>query len=270
MPDAGDLARFYAEGYRAAGPESERLGAWRALGARAKADHVIDLCARAGLRPQRVLELGCGDGALLAELAGRRFAPRLVGLEISEPAVALARGRGIPGLERVEAYDGHRLPLDLGRVDLAIASHVVEHVPEPVPLLAQLAAVAAAVVVEVPLEANLSARRAAKRATAAEIGHLAALSAAEARRIVAAAGFELVDELTDPLPRAAHLFFARGPVAQARAEAKAAVRRAVFAASPRLAERLFTVHWAGLATPRPPGRAEILEVGPDESARTAS
>lgn len=263
MPDAGDLARFYAEGYRASGPESERLGAWRALGARAKADHVLALCARAGRRPQRVLELGCGDGALLAELAARRFGPagsppRLVGLDISAPAVELARGRGIPGLERVEAFDGHRLPADLGAVDLAIASHVLEHVPEPVPLLEQLAAVAEAVVVEVPLEANVSARRAAKRATAAEIGHLAALSAADARRIVAAAGLELEHELTDPLPRAAHLFFAEGPPARVRAEAKAAVRRAVFAASPRAAERLFTVHWAGLATPSRPkaGRSE--------------
>ena len=75
-----DLARFYAEGYAGAGADAERLGAWRALGARAKADHVTALCARAGLRPRSALEVGCGDGALLAELRERALAPRAGGL----------------------------------------------------------------------------------------------------------------------------------------------------------------------------------------------
>ena len=41
---------------------------WRELSARGKADHVEDLCRRVGLEPRTVVEIGCGDGALLSEL----------------------------------------------------------------------------------------------------------------------------------------------------------------------------------------------------------
>ena len=70
-----DLAAFYAEGYSVADPrEAERLGRWRALGARSKADHAELLLARAGLQPVSVIEIGCGDGALLHELDRRAIA----------------------------------------------------------------------------------------------------------------------------------------------------------------------------------------------------
>jgi SAM-dependent methyltransferase len=238
-----DLARFYAEGYGGAGADAERLGAWRALGARAKADHVIALCAHAGLRPRSALEVGCGDGALLAELRERALAPELAGYELSPTAVELARARGLA----VRVFDGGRLPEPDARFDLGILSHVLEHVAEPERLLAETARVAGAVVVEVPLEANLSAGRAGKRGGAAEIGHLHRLSRGAVREIVARAGLTVVAELADPLSREAHAFFAATPAQRARAAIKSAVRRGLHRAAPRAAERLFTVHYACLA-----------------------
>src|SRR6476660_1467532 len=102
---AADPAAFYAAGY----PErAERGGRWRALGARNKAEHVVRLCARAGLRPATLVEIGCGEGAVLAELAARGVAPALDGFELSANAIALARQRGIPRAGRLEAYDGAR------------------------------------------------------------------------------------------------------------------------------------------------------------------
>jgi SAM-dependent methyltransferase len=243
-----DLARFYAEGYDAAGADARRLGAWRALGARAKADHVMALCAEAGLRPASVVEVGCGDGALLAELRARGFAPGLWGYELSPTAVEIARGRGLA----VEAFDGEHLPEPDGRFELGILSHVLEHVPDPAALLAETARVAGAVVVEVPLEANLSAGRAAKRGGAAEIGHLHRLSRGAVRAIVERAGLAVAAELSDPLTREAHAFFAATAAQRGRAAVKSAVRRGVHAVSPPAAERLFTVHYACLA--RRPGR----------------
>jgi SAM-dependent methyltransferase len=232
-------AAFYDEAYRVA---DERHSRWRALSARGKADHVVDLCLEAGLRPDTVIEIGAGDGALLAELRG--FARVMRGFEISAEAARIARERGLS----VEAYDGSRLPLADGSVDLAILSHVLEHVADPDALLREAARVAQAVVVEVPLEANLSARRESKRSGAEAIGHVQALDRDAVRSLVERAGLTVRGELLDPLPLAVHTFFAGTGAARARAVAKAAVRRAVFNASPRVAERAFTLHYACLCS----------------------
>jgi SAM-dependent methyltransferase len=187
------LVRFYDEAYSRTPAEAERYAAWRALGALGKADHVIALCERAGVRPRRTLEVGCGDGAVLSELHSRGFGGRLAGVEITDAAVAIAATRA--GIEAVERYDGHRLAAADQTYDLGIVSHVLEHVEEPAELLAEVARACRVVVVEVPLEANLSARRAVKREHAAEVGHLQRLDRAAARAIVAQAGLQIGAEL---------------------------------------------------------------------------
>ena len=179
----GDVAAFYEAGYATEDPARAALyGRWRALGARGKADHVVTLCGRAGLRPATVVELGCGDGALLAALAARGLAGRLDGFELSGHAAAIARDRRIPGTVRVERFDGARVPAADGAYDLAVLSHVLEHVPDPGPLLAEAARLAPHVLVEVPLEANRSAARPAKRALARDAGHLHAFDRAAVTR----------------------------------------------------------------------------------------
>ena len=250
MSARDDPIGFYDEAYRpASAEESDRGARWRALGARAKADHVVELAGRIGLRPQRVAEVGCGDGALLSELAARGFAPVLAGFEISEPAVAIARERSIPGLESITLFDGERLGVADGTYDLGVLSHVLEHVPEPARLLAETARACGTVIVEVPLEANLSARRGSKREGADEIGHLQRLDRAEVAAFVRDAGLRIAADLSDPLTFAAHSFFATSASARAGALAKAGVRRTIFRASRRAAERVFTVHYACACVP---------------------
>jgi SAM-dependent methyltransferase len=240
-----DTRAFYEAGYSLPdAAEAERLGRWRALGARSKASHVRALCARAGLEPGSLVEIGCGDGALLAELGG--LAPVLDGFELSAPAAAMAR-RHVPEARRVEPYDGEHVPAQDGAYDLAVLSHVLEHVPDPAPLLAEAARVARWVLVEVPLEANRSAARPRKRAEAARIGHLHAFDRAAVRALLAGAGLAPVAELADPLPYEHHAFFGR----RGRAAVKWAVRSAVHRAAPALAEQWFTVHYAALAVRTP-------------------
>jgi SAM-dependent methyltransferase len=223
------------------------MGRWRALGARAKAAHVVDLCARAAVRPRSLVEIGCGDGSLLAELSARGLAPMLDGFELSSAAAAMAAERGIPGVRTVAPYDGAHVPVSDGAYDLAVLSHVVEHVPDPAPLLAEAARVASWVLVEVPLEANRSARRPGKRRLAAETGHMHAFDRAAVGALLAGAGLRPVADLADPLGRDHHAFFACGARGRAAASAKWALRAALHRAAPRAAERLFTVHYAVLA-----------------------
>jgi len=242
---AEDPAAFYAAGYSLPDPrERVRMGRWRALGARSKASHAAELCARAALSPGRVVEIGCGDGSLLMELAAAWPSATFDGFELSAPAIEIARGRGIPRVGRLEAFDGLSIPAGDREYDLAILSHVLEHVPDPRPLLEEAARVARHVLVEVPLEANVSASRPAKRAEAARIGHLHAFDRAAVQTLV---GRPALAELSDPLPREHHAFFAATRAARLAATAKWAVRSLVHRVSPRGAQRCFTVHYALLA-----------------------
>lgn len=250
-----DFQDFYTAGYSLSDPaEADRMGRWRALGARSKADHAVVLCARAGLRPSTLVEIGCGDGALLAELGARGLAPVLDGFELSPPAAELARERSIPGARRIEAFDGSDVPAEDGAYDLAVLSHVLEHVPEPMSLLREAARVAPAVLVEVPLEDNRSARRDEKREEAARIGHVQFFDRAAVHALLRVAGLTVAAELTDPLPYGHHAFFAGTRGERARAALKAGVRRAAWRLAPRLAERGFTVHYACLARRGPTHR----------------
>ncbi len=242
------LVSFYDEAYALEGNRAQLYSRWRALGARGKADHVIELCAGAGISPRSTLEVGCGDGALLCELHGRGFGGKMHGVEITQAAVRIAGER--EGIDSVDLYDGLHIDAADGRYELGVVSHVLEHVRDPVALLAEVGRACAAVVVEVPLEDNLSTRRAGKREHAEEVGHLQRLSRAGARAIVEETGMRIAGELEDPLPLEVHCFFARTQGARAKATAKWSVRTGVHMLAPALARRLFTIHYACICLPR--------------------
>jgi len=243
---ARDLSGFYDSAYARGG---ERHAAWRELGARGKADHVASLCSQLSLPVASVVEVGCGDGALLAELSRRGFGESLAGFEISSAALELARARAVPRVVSLEVFDGVSLPVADGAFDLGVLSHVLEHVASPLPLLREAARACRALVIEVPLERNASGGRSVKRSSSEAIGHVTALDRAAVRALVDQAGLRVAAELLDPLPREVHTFFAQSPVDQARGLAKAAVRRGLFRVSPGAAERAFTLHYACACVP---------------------
>jgi SAM-dependent methyltransferase len=240
------LQEFYEQCYTP-GADGDKYRRWRELGAEGKADHVVDLVARAGLpAPRTVCEVGCGDGAVLGVLGRRGFGGERVGYEISASGVKLAAQR--PEVDAAHVFDGERLPAADDAYDLVFATHVLEHVPDPAPLTRELLRAGRAVVVEVPLEANLSARRPAARAASEGVGHLHRFHRRAIRTLVADAGGSVVAELVDPLPRAVHVFGAESAKARAKGSLKWALRAGA-AAVPALGERLITLHYAVLALP---------------------
>lgn len=213
---------------------------WRALGARGKADHVITLLERVSTAPEAVLEVGCGDGAVLAELARRRAWRRLAGAEVSRTAAELAREQ--PGLSEVTLFDGARLPFEDDAFPLVLGTHVLEHVEAPATLLREMRRVSAELVlVEVPLERNLAARRPAAQALSREAGHVQRFDRRQLTGLLSDAGLTPISELVDPLTRELQVF-REGSV---KGTAKWLLR--AIAARSRLAERLMTVHYAVLA-----------------------
>jgi SAM-dependent methyltransferase len=247
VEDSAALVSFYDDAYSKEPAAAARYARWRALSALGKADHVVELCARAQVRPASTLEVGCGDGALLCELHARGFGGRLSGVEITQAAVEIARQRS--QIDAVDLYDGLHLAAADGAYELGVLSHVLEHVPDPVALLREVARACRTVLVEVPLEANLSARRASKREHAAEVGHLQRLDRDAVRQLVARAGLSVAAELDDPLGLEVHRFFADSTRARALGTAKWALRSGLHQLAPATARRLFTVHYACLCLP---------------------
>ncbi|MEZ4699700.1 MAG: class I SAM-dependent methyltransferase [Rhodothermales bacterium] len=142
---------YYAGVYRG---DLQREAEWLRRTAPQKAAAIQALLSTERLRPQTVLEIGAGTGAVIARL-------RRVGVGISHFAVDFSQ-EAIDELRRTEAGiqatvadimvtpDPFATP---GGYDLMVASHVVEHLEEPETFLGGLRAVPAPyLIVEVPLE----------------------------------------------------------------------------------------------------------------------
>jgi SAM-dependent methyltransferase len=91
----------------------------------------------AGVQPrQRVLDVGCGPGALTAELAARVGAEAVSAVDPSEQFAAAARERN-PGVEVVRA-SAEQLPFPDARFDAALAQLVVHFMSDPVAGIAEM------------------------------------------------------------------------------------------------------------------------------------
>ena len=88
---------------------------------------------------QRVLDVGCGPGALTAELVTRVGAAAVSAVDPSESFVDAARSRN-PGVQVVRA-SADALPFPDRTFDAALAQLVVHFMPDPVAGLAEMARV---------------------------------------------------------------------------------------------------------------------------------
>jgi SAM-dependent methyltransferase len=113
---------------------------------------VLDLAAPAP--SGTVVDVGCGNGMYLAELARRGFGGRVIGVDLSLGMLAAARerlaasapdggtsssstGLGEPAVA-LASGDATALPLRDDVADLAFAMHMLYHVPEPADALREL------------------------------------------------------------------------------------------------------------------------------------
>jgi SAM-dependent methyltransferase len=231
--------------------------AWRSVGARDKVANLLRLCSHVPHRS--VVEIGAGEGALLACLAERGFAERLHGIDISPSALSAARERAIRGVGGLARFDGYALPFGDQSLDLAVVSHVLEHVEYPRMLLAEAARVASRVFVEVPLEDTW---RLPRDYVPNAIGHINFYTARGLRQLVQSCGLTVLGEHVSNPDRAT--YESRRDLGVARGRARWAVKQVLLGLAPALAQRLFTYHGALLCTAgKPParGRAPRTEAG---------
>ncbi|MDX6436642.1 MAG: hypothetical protein QOK34_1476, partial [Gaiellaceae bacterium] len=88
---------------------------------------------------QRVLDVGCGPGALTGELVQRLGESAVVAVDPSEPFVVAARERH-PGVD-VRQAAAEKLPFADGEFDAALAQLVVHFMADPVQGLSEMARV---------------------------------------------------------------------------------------------------------------------------------
>jgi ubiquinone/menaquinone biosynthesis C-methylase UbiE len=227
-------ASFYDDYYG-----SDDLRRWRAAGAADKADHILALCG--GAPPATVLEVGCGDGAVLAELSRRDFGEELSGVEISASGVAAVKERRIPRLVSLTQFDGYSLPFSDRSVDLVYSTHVLEHVEHERLFLRELARVGRSVFIEVPLEDTLRVAGAIDN----DIGHINFYNRVTFKALLQE--FFTVERLDvfDHSPEVLGMTRSRVPLGVRRA-----LRNAGLRLFPSVTERIFVYHAAALCRPR--------------------
>jgi len=166
--------------------------AWRMLGAKYKAQHIIDVCK--GRNFKKVLEVGAGDGSILKLLADQNFAPEYHAVEISESGVGHILSRNINNLVSVQLFDGYHLPFEDNSVDLIILSHVLEHVEHERLLLRELKRVARSCVIEVPLDYRVGVDKRIKHFLA--YGHINVYTPTSLRYLLCTESFEIENDLS--------------------------------------------------------------------------
>jgi SAM-dependent methyltransferase len=233
--ESSRLARGTGGALRVAEALRHRYGGaseWRRVCAVDKAANLVALCS--DLPRASVLEIGAGEGALLARLAELGFAGELFALEVSESALEAIRARAIPGLAGAELFDGYAVPHPDRRFDLAVLSHVVEHVEHPRALLREAARVARCVFVEVPLEDTW---RLPRDFLLGPTGHVNFYSPRSLRHLVQSCGLRVLRERVSNQGPAVHAWRSG-----AAGRLRWAVREALLRAAPGLATRAFTYH----------------------------
>lgn len=213
---------------------------WRDAGAVDKADNIVRSCREAGLsaRP-RVVEIGCGEGAIAAALARRGFYSSYAGFDVSESGIREAEDRGVPGTS-FTVTSGDRIPVADDSADVVLLCHVVEHVEHPRVLLYEARRIAQHVIVEVPLELNM---RLPRDYVFDDLGHINKYTATSIRQLVQTCDLRVVGQFTTN-PTRGHALF--GNTSRKRVIAWH-VKEHGLRLAPTVARSLFTYHETLLA-----------------------
>ena len=110
-------------------------------------------------KPERLLDVGAGDGNVMVQLNARETAKELFAVEISPSGVESIKSKKLSRLREAQLFDGYRIPYPDKYFDLAIAAHVLEHVEHERMFLREVSRVSRRAYIEVPLEHGIRIQR---------------------------------------------------------------------------------------------------------------
>ncbi len=163
---------------------------WRQLGGQQKAKNILDLCSR--FKQVKTLDIGSGNGAVIAELDRAGFTNNLSSLEISDSGIEAIKARQLQSLQSVQKFDGYKIPFDHKTFELSLCSHVIEHVEHPRLLLREIARVAEHQYFEIPIDFSFFVDR--KIQHYLDYGHINIYTPALFKFLLKSEGFEILDE----------------------------------------------------------------------------
>ncbi|TSD64000.1 class I SAM-dependent methyltransferase [Inquilinus sp. KBS0705] len=203
---------------------------WRMLGAKYKAQHIVDVCKCWCF--DKVLEVGAGDGSILKYLSDANFSPEYHAVEISDSGVEHIKARNIKNLTSVQLFDGYELPYEDDSFDLVILSHVLEHVEHERLLLREIKRVTRNMVIEVPIDYKPGVDKRIKHFLA--YGHINVYTPTSLRYLLQTEGFDIKADLVSMIEPEVTRFNtyvnqkkAKGLVTELKITAEYAVKRLV-------------------------------------------
>jgi SAM-dependent methyltransferase len=193
-----------------------------------KAAQVKAILERNGFNPQTFVEVGCGAGAILSELAKEYPQSRFSGYEISPQAHELSKVRKT---DRVQYYLADFLGTK-DRYDCLLCMDVFEHVPDYMGFLEKLSGRADLTIFHIPLEINLVSILRRNMTESRKAVHLHYFNRDTALATLADCGYEIIDDFYTES-------FRRLPRPSLKNKITGLVYRLIFSRSKDLAVKLF-------------------------------
>ena len=165
--------------------------AWRDTGAKHKVRNMEAVLQ--GKRFASLLEVGAGDGAVLAYMEQAKIATRLSAVEISESGVRQIQSRNLPTLQDVQLFDGYQLPYPDQHFEAVVCTHVIEHVEHPRLLLREIKRVSKYQIFAVPIDFSWHVDKRLKHFLG--YGHINIFTPATFRFLLMSEGFKVKQDL---------------------------------------------------------------------------
>jgi ubiquinone/menaquinone biosynthesis C-methylase UbiE len=184
------------------------------------------------LMPRRLLDVGAGDGNVLAQLNAREIPADLYAVEVSASGVEAIKAKRLGLLRDVRLFDGYEIPYPDKYFDLAMAVHVLEHVEHERLFLREIRRVARYAYIEVPLEHGFRIQRAIN--VGKQFGHINFYTRETLTSLIISSGFDVMQcrVVASSLKYEQHLS------GRVRGWMKNTIRRSALAIAPTLAPRL--------------------------------
>jgi len=116
--------RFYSAGY------------YKELASEPRFGKIIEIAHKLEGKPDRLLDVGCGDGAFTVLLKEAAKAEEVFGIDIAEEAVTIARERGIRAIQ--VDIDESPFPFSDAHFDIVYCGEIIEHLFNPDHLLEEM------------------------------------------------------------------------------------------------------------------------------------